>query len=229
MRPPRRADEPPPGGTEAFDCEMSDVDVCAACGKERADKKCAACRMVSYCSKECQRSHWRAEHKKVCKRGCVVEYKGTIEDGVSRERVEFRYTKTLPSRTVRDKLLSGNEADGLAVVEGIIEEFHDPKFRLRDEWTCRCGATATQIVSHPACNPFLSAVGDPPVSISMLEYRAMPSCARHVARCKSQLLQIGDMMHRSMQDGSLGDPNIIVNGQVPRGGRPLPADFRPRP
>ncbi|GAQ92376.1 hypothetical protein KFL_009980030 [Klebsormidium nitens] len=31
-------------------------------------KRCAACGGVQYCSKECQASHWKKEHKKTCKR-----------------------------------------------------------------------------------------------------------------------------------------------------------------
>ena len=29
---------------------------------------CSGCRTVQYCSKECQRMHWRAQHKKDCDR-----------------------------------------------------------------------------------------------------------------------------------------------------------------
>ena len=36
---------------------------CATCEGEL--QKCSRCRSVSYCGRECQRSHWR-EHKKFC-------------------------------------------------------------------------------------------------------------------------------------------------------------------
>ena len=41
---------------------------CAACDKDltaQNPKRCAACRLVAYCSKECQKAHWKA-HKKDC-------------------------------------------------------------------------------------------------------------------------------------------------------------------
>lgn len=40
---------------------------CAKCGREGATKLCSRCRSVSYCSKECQRQHWKS-HKRVCNR-----------------------------------------------------------------------------------------------------------------------------------------------------------------
>jgi hypothetical protein len=45
-------------------------EVCAKCGKSAADdvkpKICTACKMVKYCSVECQKNHW-SKHKKACK------------------------------------------------------------------------------------------------------------------------------------------------------------------
>ena len=48
---------------------------CANCGVSatqlaKDDKKllnCSQCRSVRYCSRECQRAHWRAGHKAECK------------------------------------------------------------------------------------------------------------------------------------------------------------------
>ena len=43
------------------------VSLCAAgCGMA-GDKKCAKCKLASYCSVECQRAHWKV-HKKTCKK-----------------------------------------------------------------------------------------------------------------------------------------------------------------
>lgn len=42
-----------------------DQDFCAAC-KKAAETKCTNCRKVFYCSKECQKKHWK-EHKFECK------------------------------------------------------------------------------------------------------------------------------------------------------------------
>eukprot|EP00878_Enallax_costatus_P009346 GHUV01009768.1.p1 GENE.GHUV01009768.1~~GHUV01009768.1.p1 ORF type:complete len:387 (+),score=74.62 GHUV01009768.1:293-1453(+) len=44
---------------------------CLECGKEETDDqkllKCATCKTARYCSKECQKAHWRNGHKQVCK------------------------------------------------------------------------------------------------------------------------------------------------------------------
>ncbi|XP_017768768.1 PREDICTED: ankyrin repeat and MYND domain-containing protein 2 [Nicrophorus vespilloides] len=40
---------------------------CETCGEERPAKKCAKCKTVSYCDRECQRLHWFM-HKKTCAR-----------------------------------------------------------------------------------------------------------------------------------------------------------------
>ncbi|CAD7695454.1 unnamed protein product [Ostreobium quekettii] len=39
--------------------------VCQACGKENAHKACSKCRVVHYCSRQCQTFHWKT-HKKEC-------------------------------------------------------------------------------------------------------------------------------------------------------------------
>lgn len=38
---------------------------CATCGKENADSKCSKCKMVYYCSSECQQKDWQS-HKETC-------------------------------------------------------------------------------------------------------------------------------------------------------------------
>jgi hypothetical protein len=177
--------------------------------------------MVSYCSKECQRSHWRATHKAECKKGCVLRYTGRI-DTEGEEAVRFEYKKTLKSRAVRKTLCSPNIADGIAMIQDIIDEFADAKWNLRDEWTCRCGAKATCIVSIPACHCLIGVEGDPPVSMSLLETTAVASCARHVAVITADLQQCGEEVLEGMQEEQLRDPNLIVNGQAPPGGRPRP-------
>ena len=59
---------PQPDGLQPRDCTA-----CAYCGGVesiaggRANRKCAQCASVAYCSKECQRKHWKAGHKAVCK------------------------------------------------------------------------------------------------------------------------------------------------------------------
>ncbi len=47
------------------------AEVCANCGKAEVDntklRKCTACKLVKYCSVDCQKSH-RSHHKKACKK-----------------------------------------------------------------------------------------------------------------------------------------------------------------
>jgi hypothetical protein len=38
---------------------------CSQCSKENAGSQCGACKIVSYCSKECQKEHW-STHKQEC-------------------------------------------------------------------------------------------------------------------------------------------------------------------
>jgi hypothetical protein len=40
---------------------------CAQCGSTTEELKwCSRCRAVKYCSKECQRLHWKASHRRTC-------------------------------------------------------------------------------------------------------------------------------------------------------------------
>ncbi len=55
----------------SVDLEAAAAEVCASCGKAALDdvklKKCA-CKLVKYCSVDCQKNH-RSQHKKECKKG----------------------------------------------------------------------------------------------------------------------------------------------------------------
>ncbi|XP_043709374.1 uncharacterized protein LOC122658462 isoform X2 [Telopea speciosissima] len=51
-----------------------DGDGCAVCGNS-ANKKCARCKLVRYCSQTCQAEHWKSIHKSECK---VVKSSGII-------------------------------------------------------------------------------------------------------------------------------------------------------
>jgi hypothetical protein len=46
-------------------------DVCASCGITQGNgtklKICTACKLMKYCSVECQKNHWK-HHKKACKK-----------------------------------------------------------------------------------------------------------------------------------------------------------------
>jgi hypothetical protein len=41
------------------------TNVCKVCSKEVAGKMCGKCKLVAYCSRECQAKDWK-DHKKVC-------------------------------------------------------------------------------------------------------------------------------------------------------------------
>lgn len=48
---------------------------CAYCGVTRVREKmalCSQCKCVRYCSKECQKLHWRIEHKKWCQAAAII-------------------------------------------------------------------------------------------------------------------------------------------------------------
>ncbi len=52
--------------TKLKDTSSVPICVCASCKKPSLKmKKCAGCESVNYCSKECQKQHWK-EHKAVC-------------------------------------------------------------------------------------------------------------------------------------------------------------------
>src|SRR6056300_35399 len=55
----------------AVDEEEAADEVCANCGRAEVDdvklKICTACKLVKYCSVECQKNH-RPQHKKACKK-----------------------------------------------------------------------------------------------------------------------------------------------------------------
>ena len=55
------------GGAAAQQRYEQIAETCAACGKKGKVRRCARCKSVGYCGKECQESAWGA-HKKECKR-----------------------------------------------------------------------------------------------------------------------------------------------------------------
>jgi hypothetical protein len=51
---------------------QSSMFVCANCSRTESEegkglKSCSTCLLTFYCSKECQKSHWKSAHKKECK------------------------------------------------------------------------------------------------------------------------------------------------------------------
>jgi len=61
---------------------FKDFENCATCGEEKAEKKCARCKCVSYCDQACQKLHWFM-HKKVC-----AELKKRREEMELREKAQ---------------------------------------------------------------------------------------------------------------------------------------------
>ncbi|GAQ88114.1 hypothetical protein KFL_004020010, partial [Klebsormidium nitens] len=43
------------------------LSLCADCGRPEALYRCGRCRVVRYCSRECQSRHWKESHKQACK------------------------------------------------------------------------------------------------------------------------------------------------------------------
>ena len=62
-----------PGSAEFYSMASAKIaawrTICACCGKTKNEIKlmcCSRCRTFFYCSKECQKNHWRAGHKSDC-------------------------------------------------------------------------------------------------------------------------------------------------------------------
>ena len=81
----------------------SAMSACANCGKHESSdddavklKKCTACRLVEYCSVDCQRAH-RKQHKKACKlRAAELKDEQLYEQGKERPEESFCPICTLP-------------------------------------------------------------------------------------------------------------------------------------
>jgi hypothetical protein len=137
---------------QANNYSMAARDVCAACGKTAAQSRCSACRKVAYCSRSCQKSHWKT-HKPECTQDCVLVYSGEIEDGGIRgvhgfwgdRKTEFTFRETLSSR----KMIAewADQVRGSRLLDGLIARHETQKLALRNDWRCICGAPATRIVS----------------------------------------------------------------------------------
>lgn len=70
------------------------------CGKERKFV-CAGCRVVRYCGKECQRTHWTRSHKETCK---MMRLNTPVLPGALPPIMHHAFSKTPASSAVRDKL-----------------------------------------------------------------------------------------------------------------------------
>jgi hypothetical protein len=66
--------------------ETSSLPLCAHCGSLGL-KLCGQCREVKYCSKECQKAHWKMGHKTRC--GVQGAAKADTEAAVARSGRQF--------------------------------------------------------------------------------------------------------------------------------------------
>jgi len=55
------------GNADTEKISVTDVEICANCGKEGANNSCNKCKMVKYCNAACKKKH-RTKHKKACER-----------------------------------------------------------------------------------------------------------------------------------------------------------------
>lgn len=78
----------------SVEVEVAAVRRCDSC-QQLSEKlqRCAGCAVATYCSKDCQRQHWRAGHKNSCKtfsKGPLIQEQiakllDTVEEGSSDE------------------------------------------------------------------------------------------------------------------------------------------------
>lgn len=61
---------------------FTDDDSCATCGEEKVPRKCANCKAVQYCDRECQKLHWPI-HKKECDSLAEMMRKAAIKESSS--------------------------------------------------------------------------------------------------------------------------------------------------
>ena len=58
-----------------------DYSRCAACTKKNASNRCAKCKVVKYCGRDCQIKHWKHGHKKRCNKAKENSTLRSVLDG----------------------------------------------------------------------------------------------------------------------------------------------------
>lgn len=100
---------------------------CQKCGVSDDLKKCARCKLVSYCSRTCQTADWK-QHKKICQFQAQVQVDEKRTDALSmlREMPELPLVSSFPMVTkayntpeVRMAVLSLLKAKDLLVAQGV--------------------------------------------------------------------------------------------------------------
>jgi hypothetical protein len=127
-------------------------DICAVCGEAGASSYCAACRKASYCSRSCQKRHWRSGHKADCTQDCVVLIRGQVMDGEgsllsmrSSRKTQFELRETLPKTALVSEW--ADRASGMEHLEALLERIKGRKNGLRNDWRCHCGRSAKRLKS----------------------------------------------------------------------------------
>ena len=160
---------------------------CALCGKGGAQSKCADCRQVSYCSRDCQKAHWKT-HKSVCTQACVIVHHGKIidvattegpRDHLDQRKTEFSIRITLPRTKNLSKWLSGDTPEGRAEGDALLERTYAQRFALRDDWVCVfCGDRGTRICSRRDAMGIWRRRKTPPYAMEVADFFSFATCDR---------------------------------------------------
>ena len=161
--------------------------LCALCGKGGAQSKCGDCREVSYCSRDCQKAHWKT-HKSVCTQACVIVHRGKIidvattegpRDHLDQRKTEFSIRITLPRTKNLSKWLSGDTPEGRAEGDALLERTYTQRFALRDDWVCVfCGDRGTRICSRRDAMGIWRRRKTPPYAMEVADFFSFATCDR---------------------------------------------------
>ena len=161
--------------------------LCALCGKGGAQSKCADCRQVSYCSRDCQKAHWKT-HKSECTQACVIVHRGKIidvatlcgpRDHLDQRKTEFSIRITLPRTKNLSKWLSGDTPEGRAEGDALLERTYAQRFALRDDWVCVfCGDRGTRICSRLDAMGIWRRRKTPPYAMEVADFFSFATCDR---------------------------------------------------
>lgn len=104
--------------------------VCSACKKpeppeptsEQTLKKCARCQITIYCSRDCQKAHWKADHKKRCIWGAISNniYLDSLSEEAAMEQLIDAYRLR-----VEDDYKFRGDAHGLYSMEDPLDDFEE--------------------------------------------------------------------------------------------------------
>jgi hypothetical protein len=108
---------------------------CQGCGVAETKKKkhllCSRCNLARYCSKDCQISHWKEEHKCMCKLG--VSSNAGMEDSTARrfELFEEKYLPMIQLATLWELMLSAEDMVMIFELEDLPAECKAPRLGIK--------------------------------------------------------------------------------------------------